>query len=161
MLVPHHCILVILHTISTISFHLWCMHWSILWVWMKINLIWFIEGWSHFSTSWDAKNEVHPQWTNLKMFFIQTSTLPLSMLHKLPRHTRCWMQNYQLQPNFINSLVAYLGPNSFQHLLACQNKFDPWWTNIEFSAFKPPHYLQTCTINFPNMKGVGCKTTNS
>jgi hypothetical protein len=33
--------------------------------------------------------------------------------------------------------------------------------DIECSSFEPPHYLQECTENFPNMKGVVCKTTNS
>ena len=36
------------------------------------------------------------------------------------------------------------------------------WPNIEYSSFKPPHYLQACTKNLPNMEGVGVyETTNS
>ena len=40
--------------------------------------------------------------------------------------------------------------------------FDPHWTDIECSSFKPPqNYLQALTENLPNMQGVVCKTTKS
>ena len=34
-------------------------------------------------------------------------------------------------------------------------------TNIECSFFKPPHCLQGCTPDLPNMEDIVCKTTNS
>ena len=43
----------------------------------------------------------------------------------------------------------------------CQNEFDPQWTDIGCSLFKPPHDLQTCTKNVPNIEGFVSKTTNS
>ena len=104
------------------------------WVWMKINLIWFIEG--VISA---------PLGKPIMQFTLNEPTLKCSSFK--PQHylracstnlpdilgAGCKITNSQ--PNFMNSVVAYLGPNSFQHLLACQNKFDPQWTNIEFSVF--------------------------
>lgn len=47
-------------------------------------------------------------------------------------------------------------------LAACQNKFDPHWTNVKCASYKPPHcYLQQCTEVLLNMTGVVSKTTNS
>ena len=74
-----------LHTISIISFHLWCMLKGSVWIWMKEQPVLVHWGQTHFSTSW-------------------------------------------------------------------QNEFDLQWTNIECSLFKPPHYLQACTKNLPNME---------
>ena len=37
----------------------------------------------------------------------------------------------------------------------------PSLTDLECSSFKPPHYLQACTKNFPNMEGLVFKTINS
>ena len=91
-LVPYDFPLVVLHKISIIAFHLWCMLGGSVWIWMKSNLFRFIEGQTHFSTSWHAK-------------------LSLTLN----------------------------------------------WTNIGCSSFKPPHYLQACTKNLPNMEGVVCK----
>ena len=34
-------------------------------------------------------------------------------------------------------------------------------TNIGCSYFKPPHCLQACTADLPNMEDIVCKTTNS
>ena len=51
-------------------------------------------------------------------------------------------------------------PNSFWHLLTCQNKFEPQWSDIEVSLFNPPHYLQARTENLLNLEGVVCKTSN-
>ena len=43
-----------------------------------------------------------------------------------------------------------------------KNESSPQCTDIECSLFKPPHHLQACTENVPNMEGVDvCKTTNS
>ena len=58
-------------------------------------------------------------------------------------------------------ILVYWGSNTFEYLLACQNMFDPNWTNIECSAFKPPHYLQECTANLWNMERIVCKKTAS
>ena len=38
------CTLLVLHTISIISFHLWCMLGGSVWIWMKSNLFRFVEG---------------------------------------------------------------------------------------------------------------------
>ena len=48
-LVPYVFPLVVMHTRSIISFHLWCM--IRVRVWKKSNLLWFIEGQIHFGTS--------------------------------------------------------------------------------------------------------------
>ena len=83
--------LVVPHTISLISFPLWCALGGNVWIWMKSNLFRFIEGQTHFSTSWHFKMSLTlNQW---RMFFVQSSTLPPSMHCKLTEHGRCCMQN--------------------------------------------------------------------
>ena len=54
-LVPHDFSLVVLHTVSIISFHLWCMLGGSVDIWF-INLFRFIDSQTHFSTSMHAKN---------------------------------------------------------------------------------------------------------
>ena len=55
LVVPNNFPLVVLHTISIISFHSWCMLEGSVLIQMKRNLLWFIEGQTHLSTSWHAK----------------------------------------------------------------------------------------------------------
>ena len=61
---PYWYPLVDVHTISIIIFHLQCMLRGGIWIRMKSNLFQFIEGQTHFSTIWHAKND--PRWTNLE-----------------------------------------------------------------------------------------------
>ena len=61
----------------------------------------------------------------------------------------------------LQSLYIYRFIGGQAHLLACQNEFDPQWTDINCSLLKPPHWLQACTKNLPNMNFFVCKTTNS
>ena len=42
--------LVVFYTKSIFSLHLWCMLGGHIWIWMKSNLFWFIEGQTHYST---------------------------------------------------------------------------------------------------------------
>ena len=53
------------------------------------------------------------------------------------------------------------GQTRFSTYWVCQNEFDPQWTDIEGSLFKPPHDLQTCTKNLPNMENFVSETTDS
>jgi hypothetical protein len=46
---------VVLHTKSIISFYLWCTLGGSVWIWMKSNLLRFIGGQPHFSTSWHGR----------------------------------------------------------------------------------------------------------
>ena len=68
-LVPYNFPLVVLHTISAMFFHVWCMLWGSVWIWMKSNLFWFIEGQAHYSTSWHAKSGwPSTEWYNCSSF---------------------------------------------------------------------------------------------
>ena len=69
-LVPYSFPSVDLHTISIISFYLWRI--------MCGGSVWigFIEGQTHFSTSWHAPNWVWPSLNQYRLVFVQTSTLP-------------------------------------------------------------------------------------
>ena len=58
-------------------------------------------------------------------------------------------------------ILVYWWPNSFKHLLACQNEFDTQWTNIECFSVKHPLYLQACIKNLPFMEGVVFERTKS
>ena len=88
-----HCeiLLVVLHTMSVVSFHLWRMLGFSVWIWMKSGLFWFIEGQTRFSTSWHAKMSLILMHQYI-MFSIQTSTLPFK---HAPKTCRC-MQTNQL-----------------------------------------------------------------
>ena len=54
-LVSYDVSLVVLLIISIISFHFWHILGDSVWIWIKSNLFWFIEGKTHISTSWHAK----------------------------------------------------------------------------------------------------------
>ena len=69
-----------------------CMCKVSVWIWVKRNLIWFIEGWTHF-----------------------------------------------------------------EHILALKIEFDHQWTNIDWTSFKPPHYLQLWTKNYHTWKAFYAK----
>ena len=76
---------------------MWCILRGSIWIWTKSNLFWFIEGQTHFSTSWDGNVSLTFR-KRYRMFIIQTYTLPPSMHRNLTAHGRCCMQNNQLIP---------------------------------------------------------------
>ena len=115
-LVPYDFPLVVLHIIVMISFHLWCMLGGSVWIWI----------WMKYFGPLRAKLILAPlgmpKWvrssTNLhRMFFVQTSTLPPSMHHKLTYWT--WKLLYAkqrlLSKNHVelenNSSIPSLFPN--------------------------------------------------
>ena len=53
--VPYDFSVVVLHPILIISFHLWCMLGGIVWIQLKSNLFWYIEGQTFFVISWHTK----------------------------------------------------------------------------------------------------------
>ena len=57
-------------------------------------------------------------------------------------------------------LFGLLRAKLFKHLLACRNEVYPQLTDEECLSFKPPHYLQACTANLPNMEGIVYNTIN-
>ena len=89
VLVPYEFPLVILHTISTLSFHFRCMLRGTISIWMKRNLFQRIECHTHMSTSGDAKTSLT---LNELIYINKTSTIPPSM-HKLHQCRWCYMQN--------------------------------------------------------------------
>jgi hypothetical protein len=66
-LVHYDFLVVVMHIISLISFHLWCMLGGSVWIWIKSNLFWFIECQTHISTSWHAKMRLI-LWSDLDLF---------------------------------------------------------------------------------------------
>jgi len=56
--------------------------------------------------------------------------------------------------------ATYFGSLRSKLILACQNEFDPPWTDTKCSMFKLPHYLYACTKNLPNMASFVSKTIN-
>ena len=57
-LVPYDFPLVVLHTKSIISLHLWWMLGGSVWIWMRGNLFQFIEDQTHYSSSWHHKKSL-------------------------------------------------------------------------------------------------------
>ena len=95
-LVSFNFLLVVLHTVSIITKHLWCLLRGIVWIWMK----------SYLFCSLRAKLSLAPsgipKWVWLSMnrfrvFFVEISTLPPSMHSKLTQYGRCNLQNNQLR----------------------------------------------------------------
>ena len=88
--------LVVLHTKSIISYHLWCMLRDSVWIWMKSNL--FLVHWGPNSLgALGIRKWLWPSMIRYGMFFIWTSTLTTSK-HALKHaeHGRCCIHNNQL-----------------------------------------------------------------
>ena len=84
--VPYNFLLVVLHTISIISLHLWCILGGSLRIWAKSNLFQFIEGQSHFSTSWHSSF-----WACLNLFNCTVQSIWSLLLQKeQDRRMQCW-----------------------------------------------------------------------
>lgn len=79
------------------------VHASSVGIWMKSNLLRFCEGQTSFSISSAYQIVFDPQWTDIRMFYVETSTLPPSMHLKLIEHG--WVL-YAKQPTSDNSLVS-------------------------------------------------------
>ena len=58
-----------------------------------------------------------------------------------------------------HSISVHWGSNSFWHATRCQNEYDPQWTDIECSLFKPPHDLQHIHHDYTK-HGRFCKQNN-
>ena len=79
----------VLHINSIISVRL-CMLGGTVRIQMQSNLIWFIERWTHFSTSWHAKICLTLNELLYNVFFSNPHTT--SMHQGLTEHGRCCMQ---------------------------------------------------------------------
>ena len=112
-LVPYDLPLVVPHTESIISFHLWCILGGSVWNWMKSNLF------GPLSANPVLEHLVMPKWiessmNQYRMFFIQTSTLLPSIHQKTYQTWKCCLQNIQkvllslmLHANFTHEVHIY------------------------------------------------------
>jgi hypothetical protein len=69
--------LVAFYTKPIVSLHLWCMLGCHVWIWMKSNLFWFIEGQTHYST-------LACSWTNIECSLSKTPQYPQECTRILP-----------------------------------------------------------------------------
>ena len=95
-LVSYNLPLVVLNTKSIFSSYLWWTLGGGVWSWMKSNLFWFIEGQTHFSTSWHAKMRLTINDLLWKRSLFKPPHYHHSCTKKLTKHGRCCVQKKQL-----------------------------------------------------------------